>query len=72
LKEEKGRKRERERKGDHETERWSREDGSTSGRKATPRIIALLGPRKEDRVIYNDTLASSNGTDRRYVRWNTF
>lgn len=44
----------------------------TRGGKTTPRIIAFPGPRKEDRVIYNDTLASSNGGDRRYARPDTF
>lgn len=39
------------------------------GEKTTPGIITS-NSRKEDRVIYNDTLASPNG-DRRYVRWNT-
>lgn len=32
----------------------------TRGGKTTPRIIAFLSPRKEDRVIYNDTFALSN------------
>lgn len=42
----------------------------TRGGKTTPRIIAFPNPRKEDRVIYNDTLVPSNGSDRRYVRRN--
>lgn len=46
-------------RGPKRPERWS---DQARGGKTTPRIIAFLSPRKEDRVIYNDTLGSSNGT----------